>query len=283
MQFSFEPIPQNGIVLILVVSALMLSSLVSSISDAQYCKVGLTCGPSQPFQDQLVKNFGALMDSISYKVNEQGWGTDSVVITNPNVMYALGECHRNLNRTECSDCFVKARQCLRTCLPAVSGRMHMDGCFLRYDDYSFFSESVNPNIDKSVCGLPTYEASEKDEIMDASSFKQVARVILNVTREGGKHKFAVASEEEGKHVYALAQCWTVLDEAACYTCLMGAGKHVLSCAPSVEGRGLYTGCYLRYSTNKFYGDAGETSAKNAVGNNNFQSKSISNSFIHSSL
>ena len=67
-------------------------------------------------------------------VNEKDWSAEAFYGT-PPAMYALGQCHKDLDQKQCSACFVRARQLLSKCLPAVSGRVYMDGCFLRYDNY----------------------------------------------------------------------------------------------------------------------------------------------------
>ncbi|TQD89750.1 hypothetical protein C1H46_024744 [Malus baccata] len=40
------------------------------------------------------------------------------------------------------------------------------------------------------------------------------------------------------------------------SCLEKGSKAAMGCAPSKEGRALNAECYLRYSTEKFYNDAG---------------------------
>lgn len=89
----------------------------------------------------------------------------------------------------------------------------------------------------------------------------VGRVVETVTNralaKGGG--FAVG-EVEG--VYALAQCWNTIGSDGCRECLRKAGKEVRGCLPKKDGRALNAGCYLRYSTNKFYNEDGDTDGKN---------------------
>lgn len=58
-------------------------------------------------------------------------------------------------------------------------------------------------------------------------------------------------------VYALAQCWKTLESDACENCLRKAVREVRGCLPKREGRALNAGCYLRYSSFKFYNEGGE--------------------------
>ena len=90
--------------------------------------------------------------------------------------------------------------------------------------------------------------------------RNVHRVISNVTAtavaDGG---YGVAEMEGGAvGVYVLAQCWKTVNSSGCRACLEKAGNEVRGCLPAKEGRGLITGCYLRYSTEKFYGDEEES-------------------------
>lgn len=94
-----------------------------------------------------------------------------------------------------------------------------------------------------------------DEVARIEFVKTVGFVIEQVTRaavaNGG---FGLADR---KGVYALAQCWNSVGSHGCTECLEKAGKAVKGCAPRREGRGLNAGCYLRYSTEKFYNNRGE--------------------------
>lgn len=208
-------------------------------------EAGLTCGsyqyPGDNGGNKLMQNWMIAMDGVSFQVKEHGWGAQTLV-GNWHPMYALGQCHRDLNPTQCYDCFTQARQLLSRCVPKVAGRIYLDGCFLRYDNYTFFDESVDSNRDTNMCGT-----TEKGE----TTLKRVASLISNVSKSAGEHRFAV--EGEGG-VYALAQCWETVDKWSCQRCLREAGKKVQGCVPAPEGRSLFTGCFMRYSTRKFYKD-----------------------------
>lgn len=63
--------------------------------------------------------------------------------------------------------------------------------------------------------------------------------------------FLVGSVARGNtSVYGLAQCWRFTDD--CRKCLNDSFSRVVSCPPRKEGRAISAGCYLRYSTEKFY-------------------------------
>lgn len=82
--------------------------------------------------------------------------------------------------------------------------------------------------------------------------ENVGYLIENVTRIAGENGgFGVM---EFKGVFGLAQCWKSVSADGCRDCLEKAGEMVRWCLPNREGRGLNAGCYLRYSTHKFFND-----------------------------
>lgn len=77
--------------------------------------------------------------------------------------------------------------------------------------------------------------------------------------------FFVGSVTRGNvSVHGLAQCWEFVTGSACEDCLAGSVKKLGSCVPKEEGRLLNAGCYLRYSTKKFYDNS--TSDDSGQGN-----------------
>ncbi|KAK3020075.1 hypothetical protein RJ639_004075 [Escallonia herrerae] len=186
------------------------------------------------------------MEALLQLVNVHRWGhhhtkTNSTAF--PPV-YALSQCFQHLSKSDCLLCHSQSCVTLSRCLPVTSGRVFFDGCFLRYDNYSFFNESVDTNRDSVKCsGASATKLGFK---------KDVGELIENVTESAmAKGGFAVV-EGEGEGVYALAQCWESVSSAGCRDCLEKASKEVRGCLPSREGRGLNAGCYLRYSTEKFF-------------------------------
>ncbi|KAJ7956218.1 Cysteine-rich receptor-like protein kinase [Quillaja saponaria] len=250
MQFS-NTFPQN-IIWVFFISTLGLP-LAFSLSDARISEAGLICGSSKhPESGKFIKKFIALMDIISKKVDDQGWGAEAMLGT-PPLMFALGQCHGDLDPKDCSICFTEARTLLPKCLHAASGRIYLDGCFLRYDDHDFFNESLDKKYDTLKCNSPTEDLS--DNYLKAEFSNKLDSLIFNLTQKAVSNKFAVAGEKEGvEPVFALAQCWETVDKKGCEKCLAEAGQKVNTCVPGEEGRALNAGCYLRYSTHKFFDD-----------------------------
>ncbi|RVW46665.1 Cysteine-rich receptor-like protein kinase 42 [Vitis vinifera] len=237
-----------------LISFFILFSLSSS--DPRTSEAGLYCSPAKSTDKNFVPVFVKEMEFLSQLVTLNLWGSHFVNSTPP--MYGLAQCHQDLSHLDCLLCYAAGRTKLPRCLPATSARIYLDGCFLRYDNYSFFSESVDPDHDAVNC------SSGSGAIVDQGAklefVKNVHRVINNVTAtavaNGG---YGVAVVEGGAvGVYALAECWKTVNSSGCRACLQKASNEVRGCLPGKEGRGLNAGCYLRYSTEKFYDNGGES-------------------------
>lgn len=127
------------------------------------------------------------------------------------------------------------------------GRLFFDGCYLRYDDYNFFNESLSDR-DTTVCG--TSEFSGNRNVYEDNALELVRNLSLLAPKNDG---FFVGSVNRNNvSVYGLAQCWESVNGSACKNCLADAVTKIGSCAPREEGRALNAGCYLRYSMQKFY-------------------------------
>ncbi|GMY13329.1 cysteine-rich receptor-like protein kinase 42 isoform X2 [Fagus crenata] len=249
--YSLTPSYKNPTWVSFFFSFFLLISL--SLSDPRISQSGLFCGNLKPPPlTNFIPTFVKEMESLSQLVTTNRYGTHFVNSTPP--MYGLAQCFQDLSHTDCLLCYAACRTKLPRCLPSISARIYLDGCFLRYDNYSFYKEATNPLIDTVNCSSK-YDVVV-DEVAKEEFLENVGFVIGNVTRGAvGNKGFAVA---EVKGVYALAQCWKSVRSDGCKECLEKAGKAVINeCFPKREGRGLNAGCYLRYSTEKFYNDNGQ--------------------------
>lgn len=233
------------ILLILLSCLLILSSSEPRISEA-----GLYCGRNKaPLKGNYIPSFIKEMESLSELVTKQKWGTHYIKGTsNIPPIYGLAQCFKDLSHTDCLLCYAASRTKLPRCLPSLSARIYLDGCFLRYDNYNFYSEDTDPFRDTVNCtslfGFPVAH-SERLKLE-----KSVGRVVDGVVRDAVVDGGFGVGEFQG--VYALAQCWNTLGTHGCRDCLMKAVRDVKGCLPNRQGRALNAGCYLRYSTHQFY-------------------------------
>jgi len=206
----------------------------------------------------LANNFVPAMDNLTTLVNANGFGT-TVVGRGPNAVFGLGQCLEDLGSIDCKLCFSEIRSQLPKCYPNRGGRIFLDGCFGRYENYSFFDEVLDSK-DAIVCSYSRNSSNPQ-------SFHEVVReAVGNVSLEARKNQgFAVGSASNlNLRVYVLSQCWENLGNTLCSSCLNSAASSILSCSPATEGRALYAGCYMRYSTELFWNVNQETSSSNGM-------------------
>ncbi|KAK7273540.1 hypothetical protein RIF29_14596 [Crotalaria pallida] len=235
---------------------LLLSSLPHSLSDPRISEAGLYCSTSKALNDaNYIPTFTKEMETLSQLVTNHHFGTH-FLNTSSFSIFALAQCFKDLSHTDCLLCYAAGRTKLPRCLPSLAARIYLDGCFLRYDNYSFYSESTDPARDTVNC-----TSQHGDEVVDEaqrlrledSVARVVDRVIEMAVDKGRGGGFGVAEVES---VYAMAQCWNSVGSEGCRECLRKGGKEVKGCLPKKEGRALNAGCYLRYSTEKFYSEQG---------------------------
>ncbi|PPD79632.1 hypothetical protein GOBAR_DD23434 [Gossypium barbadense] len=191
------------------------------------------------------------MESLWELVSSKSWGT--VFKEDPKYnIFGLAQCYQDVNADDCELCFKTSQEKLQQCIPARSGRVYLDQCFHRFDHYNFYNEGVDPKYDHVTCGSPTGDSN--DTYMSQDFQSKLDHVILNVEEAAlRKNGFGTTEVKGGVvTVYALAQCWKTIDKQACDKCLTDAGMRLRECGPAAEGRALFTGCYMRYSTNRFF-------------------------------
>ncbi|ERN02724.1 cysteine-rich receptor-like protein kinase 42 [Amborella trichopoda] len=235
---------------------LLLNLVGISLSDPRINRAALICDPSRSSNAAaFIQSFVSAMESLNKQIGPSPFST-SVSSGNSSTVrvYALAQCMNDLSPTDCLLCFAECRTKLPACLPSNSARIFLDGCFLRYDNYSFFNESFGGD-DLTVCGpnkLLGFSTSEfKRRVEDV-----VRNVSLGAVGNGG---FCVAEREgdvAAPAVYALGQCWRSLSMGSCKQCLEKAAEELRGCSDAVEARALITGCYMRYSTENFYDEGG---------------------------
>ncbi|ESQ34892.1 hypothetical protein EUTSA_v10007076mg [Eutrema salsugineum] len=234
------------------------SSSSSSFSSSSASK-SLIC---QPQDQQLVNprrhvDFLRAMSSVDELISEHRLWVDSSLTDVSPPIYVFLQCREDLSVSDCRRCFNESKMELeRTCLSSGSnsnfGRIHSDGCFLRFDNRDFSDESLDPRFDRAQC--------EKTASWVGEYWKELDEAFVNVTlkavKNGGFGAASVARAGGSLAVYALAQCWQTLDENSCRDCLVNARSSLRAC-DGHEARAFFTGCYLKYSTHKFFDDAAE--------------------------
>lgn len=183
------------------------------------------------------------MEDINIKMQTSHTGT-VVAGTAPDTNYVLSQCYGDLSTTECLLCCAEARTSLPSCLPNIGGRVYLNGCFMRFQNYSFFEE-ITGQQDRIICNNNTLNKNGFEE----SASKAVLEAVETAPTKWDSHAGTqvLISGTGNKSAYATGDCWSSLTVDLCEECLQKASKSMLGCLPGSEGYALYTGCFMRYS------------------------------------
>ena len=246
MKKGFPFVPSFYVIFVVVKTLLIVET---AMGDPRSQKVQITCS-QQPEHNTtaFVPNFFAAMQSVNDQMRASGYGV-SVNGSGPDANYGLGQCYGDLSLIDCQLCYAEARTALPQCFPGKAGRIHLDGCFLRYDNYSFFEEYTGPG-DRAICGNNTIK---ENSTFEESTKQAMSRAIVAAPNQKGH---ATAQEAVlgavNETVYVMADCWRSLNASFCKACLENASALILECLPGSEGRAVKTGCFLRYSDKDFF-------------------------------
>ncbi|KAG6396491.1 hypothetical protein SASPL_142642 [Salvia splendens] len=204
-------------------------------------KIKQICGTQHEHNTTLfVPNFVAVMENISTQIRLSGFGVAEVG-SGPDKNYGLAQCYGDLSPVDCVLCYAEARTVLPQCYPVNGGRIYLDGCFMRAENYSFFGEHTGPT-DQPVCGnitrtQPAFHESVRQALSHA--------VSAAPSNNGYARAQVAVAQTRNLSAYVLADCWRTISPSACRECLVNASAAISGCLPASEGRALNTGCFMR--------------------------------------
>ncbi|KAK9934628.1 hypothetical protein M0R45_021765 [Rubus argutus] len=147
-----------------------------------------------PVRQTFIANFLAALDTLTPLVSRQKYAA-VVNGTGNTTVYAFGECMRDLSQTDCDLCFAQCKTQILRCLPfqkaTRGGRLFFDGCYLRYDDFNFFNQSLSAQ-DKSVCGSTDFGGDQT--VFKANALELVRNLSVEAPKNDG---FFVGSVNRG--------------------------------------------------------------------------------------
>ncbi|XP_071716897.1 cysteine-rich receptor-like protein kinase 2 [Rutidosis leptorrhynchoides] len=234
--------------LILITLIIVLQLVSTTEGEARSQIIKLTCDQQRENNQTLfVPNFVRMMEIISTQMRISHNGT-ALVGTGPDTNYGLAQCYGDLSTSDCILCYAEARTVLPSCFPNNGGRIYLDGCFMRVQNYSFYEEFSGPN-DTYVCGNATKKSvSYQDTVKQAVSN---AVMSASTSNEYFAREQMLVYGTRNESVYVLADCWKTLSPGSCRACLANASATIYKCFPWSEGRVLNTGCFMRYSDTNF--------------------------------
>ncbi|XP_057811000.1 cysteine-rich receptor-like protein kinase 2 [Salvia miltiorrhiza] len=232
------------IVIVIMITMVILLLPAALYAQPRSQKIKQICG-SQPEHNAtlFVPNFVAVMENISTQIRASGFGVAEAG-SGPDKNYGLAQCYGDLSPVDCVLCYAEARTVLPQCYPVNGGRIYLDGCFMRAENYSFYGEHTGPT-DQAVCGNRTRPGSAFNE----SVGRALSQAVSAAPSNNGYARAVVRTSNES--AYVLADCWRTISPSACRACLENASAAISGCLPLSEGRALNTGCFMRYSDTNF--------------------------------
>ncbi|XP_021997320.1 plasmodesmata-located protein 6 [Helianthus annuus] len=157
-----------------------------------------------------------------------------------DVVYGLFQCRGDLSYHDCKDCVENSvSQLKKTCPKSTSGTIQLEGCFIKYDNTSFFGVEDKLKVFKRCGPSIGYNSDTLTRIDDALAYL--------VGKTGQYFRVGVLGSVQG-----MMQCVQDLNVTDCEDCVLEARGRVRSeCETSTWGD-MYLGkCYIRYADGSF--------------------------------
>ncbi|KAD2393759.1 hypothetical protein E3N88_40736 [Mikania micrantha] len=92
---------------------------------------------------QFSSNFIQTAEKLGNQIQSSHFATASTG-TGPDANYGLAQCYGDLSTTDCILCYDSAHYATSTCFPNTGAIVYQEGCFMRFQNYSFYEEYAGP-------------------------------------------------------------------------------------------------------------------------------------------
>ncbi|KAD5960704.1 hypothetical protein E3N88_12176 [Mikania micrantha] len=176
-------------------------------------------------------------------------------LMNQDSVYGLTQCRNYLSTQQCVACFDVAVSAVESCSSVNGANVFLDNCFLRYENFDEFY--ANPQTTMDVGVAPTGVCSNQSSNEPTTFTQTVGELLTDIQVATPRtSNFYVASTRQissgNTTIYAIAQCVENTSRSICQECLNTAYNNLHSCLPSIEGKTIDLGCFLRYSATPFF-------------------------------
>ncbi|XP_038906918.1 plasmodesmata-located protein 6-like isoform X2 [Benincasa hispida] len=188
--------------------------------------------PNSPYDS----NLNLLLSRLVAAATSAAYGNFTVIGSAPqDTIYGLYQCRGDLNSGDCSQCIAGAVSRLGTiCSDACGGALQLEGCFVKYDNKSFFGVEDKTVVVKK-CG-PSIGS-------DVDTLTGLDAALAYLVSSGGTYKTGGSGD-----VRTVAQCVGDLSVSECQDCISDAiGQLKSACGPSAWGDLFLAKCYARFT------------------------------------
>eukprot|EP00253_Pinus_taeda_P015242 PITA_15242 len=249
--FYFANYCKQATILFHLIALLFMSNFTSVLSDSRQL---VTCNNATRSSNgsAFSSNWNRVMEDLVKNTPQTGYNTSGYG-QNPNRVDGLLQCTGNISQQACSICSQQASDSvLQLCGNCIGGRVSMDNCYLRYENYSFYNQ-LNTTLYKLWVNSSNISSGDIYSFTNTTS-----KLLLNLSDEAinsANKAFAQGSATYSVNgtVYGLVQCWRDLSLENCESCLRSATL-VLASSMSQGAQALLGSCTVRYEIYPFFDD-----------------------------
>ncbi|GKV22638.1 hypothetical protein SLEP1_g32491 [Rubroshorea leprosula] len=121
---------------------------------------------------------------------------------------------------------------------------------IRYDGNNFYTQSTGQGH-TVICGDPT---ASNPTSFNASVGGLLNDLLMATPRTDGYFATSKKKVSGNITVYGVAQCIETISESGCRSCMSVVYSDIRQCPPTLDGRAMDVGCFLRYSESPFFAD-----------------------------
>jgi hypothetical protein len=201
---------------------------------------------------RYASNLKSVMKDLVKNTAKTGFNTSWHGEKAQEMVYGLLQCRGDASPQDCSSCSQEASITLpQVCTNGIGGRVWFDMCFLRYDNFSFFShlDADDNYILSNPQSVENNPADFQNEVMG------LLRRLTSKTSDPASKRFAVdaitSSSSDGHRVFGLVECWRDLSVEQCKSCLAIAVHKLHPFVGREGGEALLGSCRVRFETFPF--------------------------------
>ncbi|XP_068662386.1 plasmodesmata-located protein 7 [Aristolochia californica] len=168
-------------------------------------------------------------------------------------VYGLYQCRGDLTTSECATCVQHCvSQLGNLCLDSTGGTLQLDGCYVKYDNFSFIGAQDKSLVLKKCGSTSRY---------DTDVFARRDEVLGGLANGGGTYRVDSAA-----YVKGMSQCVGDLSPEACSECVSQASETMKGVCPGSISGEVYLGkCYARFAVGGSYSKASSNDSEDETG------------------
>ncbi|KAK9062112.1 hypothetical protein SSX86_019297 [Deinandra increscens subsp. villosa] len=237
---------------LLVTITIAVGPVRSQQTDRNSTRFAIACSQYKGMSEEyLATNLNTTLSSLRRQLstNNVSYATSRALL-NGDAVWGLASCRGYVSRPDCLACFDYAVSQLRSSCGSANGAfVFYDDCDIRYENRNFFAEST-------VRG-GSLQCSNDSSTQETELRKAADGLLSDLRTAVPKTTNFYAASTRGTvggnlTVYAIGQCNLNLSQSDCAGCINSRYISLDTCLPSVSGRSMDGGCFMKYSITPFF-------------------------------